>query len=361
MGILDQNTGLFSGANNLKNFDFLRSLGVAQGASGINPSPIWSSLFNGAKSALGGLGSMNPWMLGAGVGMQGLASLLNGAPQFEDVNKSWMDLFNAQTGAPQANRDLNYQRSNAFYNQLMGSGALNPTNWLAKASGMGDQASGQIKAILDALKNGQYSPEAQLKSFLSQNPALANMAGQTADQSLMNGGQSFSALAEATARNNVDKMASQMGASGLLGGGSIGGAALSSLMRGAMVPLLQVQTQLAQLRQNSFMNAYSPAAQAFMNLLAAQPGQLLQGAGQLGIMAQFFGQQGSGLAGLLGDASQQQILAPNIQQKAGKWDWLGQIGGTLTGGGVGNMMNQNNLSNVSNMWKSLLNARDGLS
>ena len=191
--------------------------------------------------------------------------------------------------------------SNPFYQQLQSGGTYDPTRFMGAGAGLYGQG---ISALQGGVSDADYA-------------RAREQARQTAEGAYTMYGQSARDLAQRQSRAAQEQIASELAGSGALNSG----AALASIAEGTANPLLQAETNLAQL----YGNAYTGTA-----------GQLYGQAGQnLSNIASLYGQQGAqqyGLGGqalgLLGQYGQSQYIAPQYYQQPG-------IGDTLLGAGLG--------------------------
>jgi hypothetical protein len=236
-----------------------------------------------------------------------------------DITAPWV-------AANGGSRDMNYQRSNAWYNRLNGNGPMNPENWFKQASGYANGAQGDLleKMRLAAGRSGQDI----FSSFQTTQPQMQDMAGRVADAGISSYGSSMNDLAKVQSQEAIRALENRFGANG----GLANGAAMASMARGASEPLLQALAQIAQLRANAFQGGYLPMANAgYARELGRtdEYGRALGGANQ---SMQSLGQIGGTLGGWLNDQSQQYWLAPQLQVQKGALPGLLGTAGTVLGG-----------------------------
>lgn len=268
-----------------------------------------------------------------------------------DANQDWLDDFNRQYGLPSANRDLNYERSNAFYNRLTSGGSLDPTAWLGKASGYEDKAAG----IYGAMDRAARSSEADKASaFLSAMPGLEQYASRVTQGALGSGGSTWEELARGLSASSRRDMENRLGASGALGVSS--GAAARAISGAAQEPLMNALASIAQTRAQAYSGAINPLAQMAYQGIQNKGGEYAQILQALSPYYQGSLSMGSNLASLLGQQSEQAILAPDIRQRTGAGQQLFEAllaggAGALSGGGaellgsLGSELFQNALQN----------------
>lgn len=281
---------------------------------------------------------MNPLLIAlAGMAAKGIGGLIQSKQPYEDVLGQWLKGYNGNLGAPSWNRDLNWDKSNALYQQLT-NGGLNPLAYL----GRGDSLSEQARVITDALTRGDWSPGTMQKTFLANLPGLTAGAGTVADAATSAAGTSMRDLARAVSARSLNNMQNALGAGGMFGAAA--GPVAASLSAGAQEPLMQAETAINQLRSNAFNSAYNPMASFTMQNIANEPSLR---AGFADLYSRLGAQQYSAanpLLSMLGGLSEQALVAPNLQQRQ-SWlaSLLGGFGNTAAGVGsygLGNMMSQ---------------------
>lgn len=248
-----------------------------------------------------------------------------------DANQDWLKYFNSQNGYNSNNRDLNASNSQYFRNLLTDGGGLDPSFWMGQAKG----TAGSMSSLLENLSNmSKSSTQDRTKAFLSTMPGLQDYAQGVTDRSMKSAGTSFEDLAKAQSAQSVRQMANKLGSGGMFGASS--GAALSSLGGAAQMPLLESLNQMAQMRSGIYNNALNPLAQMAYN---RELGRTNEAAGALGAangLMSSYGNIGQGLAGLLGQQSEQMFLGPEMRVRTGMGEQLGTaaLGGLMNGLGA---------------------------
>ena len=255
---------------------------------------------------------------------------LLGGNHVEDNTSGWMSGYNKQNGYASGNRDLNYSRSNAMYGQLTGGGMMDPSSWYGRAAGlMGMQGNALQSSGQMAGRSGQSIWDTFSQSLPGMQSAARGIAGDATSL----GAQSLSGLADLQAANAGARTAGMLSRTGI---GGHSGAAAGAIARATAEPLLNAQSQIGQMYNNSYMSALSPLAQAgysrelnrtneFLNMLQG----LNQTQGNYGSMA-------SPLMNALAEQSQQQILAPQLQRVQTQ-GLLPMIAGAALTGGAGQL------------------------
>lgn len=213
--------------------------------------------------------------------------------------------------AAQNGRDLNGERSNAFYGMLTNPGSsMNVSDLYGKAQ---DQYGRSASDLMGELGGAQGS--------------MMSQAQQVASAATSPYGQNANALAAQQANETRRSLEQRLGASGLGNFGS--GAALSSIAQGASEPYAQALTNISQLYSNAYQNAYSPMQQSALSSISNRGNQ--------------YASLGNSLLGQLGSQSEQALLSPNFQTSAFgslMGNALGSVGGQLGGmlsSGIGNI------------------------
>lgn len=282
---------------------------------------------------------MNPLLIAALAGMatKGIGGLIQSKQPYEDVLGQWLKGYNGNLGAPSWNRDLNWDRSNALYQQLT-NGGLNPLAYL----GRGDSLSEQARVITDALTRGDWSPGTMQKTFLANLPGLTAGASTVADAATSAAGTSMRDLARAVSARSLNNMQNALGAGGLFGAAS--GPVAASLSAGAQEPLMQAETAIDQMRSNAFNAAYNPMAAFTMQNIANEPSMKAAFADMYSKLANQQYAAANPLLSMLSGLSEQAFVAPNMQQRqSGLAALLGQLGGTASSVGsygLGQLMSQ---------------------
>lgn len=244
-----------------------------------------------------------------------------------DPTADYMKGLNAQWGAPEGNRDLNYGRSNAFYNQLIGGGAMDPSAWMNQALGYSPYANQMMRGASDSANRGGTDI---FNAFSQVQPGMMGMAGDVANRATTRFEGSMMDLANQQSRDALRTLENRLGAGGAFGTSS--GAALSALARGAATPLMEAQTNINNMYSNAFQNAYNPMAQMGYGRELNRTNEFLQALQGANQSMSTLGGQGQGLANLLGQQSEQIIYMPQWQQQEGMF---GNILGAALGGGTG--------------------------
>jgi hypothetical protein len=206
-------------------------------------------------------------------------------------------------------RDLNAARSNDFYAKLTQPGGnLNSNTWYNLAQqATGQAANYQNKAGAVASRGGGDI----LAELLKLQPAMQESAGRTAIAATSKAGTSLMdmALAASTsARNALETRFGNRGGFDMPTGGM-----LSALSRGAQEPILQAQQAIAQLYSQAFQNAYNPLAALASGREYGRPNEFVQVAQGFQGQAGQAGTLGAQLAQLLGQNSEQALIAPQFQ------------------------------------------------
>lgn len=249
-----------------------------------------------------------------GAGLSGLGTLLQGAQPYQDTTAGWLKGFNKQIKAPEGNRDLNWANSSRLTDALWGSGSLNPQAYLQKATGYSNNAAdiyNQLQRGYGA--GGPFSAQGMQQSFYGMQPEMRSLAQGIAEDSTSRAGQSMEAAAAQASSRALRNMQNQMGSQGLFGAAS--GPVAASLSYGAQEPLMQAQTAINQMYGQNYMGAYNPMAAFGMQNIQSMPAAL-GNIGQLyaGLADQQYG-AANPLLSLLGDQSQQVLMAPDLQQR----------------------------------------------
>jgi hypothetical protein len=249
-----------------------------------------------------------------GSALSGIGSAIQARQPYEDTLSGFLKGYNARLGAPESNRDLNWARSNDFYKRLTGGGALDPTSYLQRATGYAGDASGLYNQVVKGLgAGGAFTAKGMQKTFAGLSPELQALSAGVANDATSRAGASMAALAQAVSNRQLSNMQNRMAAGGLFGAAA--GPVAASLAHGAQEPLMQAQTAIDQMYNNSYMGAYNPMAAFSMQNIQAQPtamanmGQLYQS-----LAEQQYGAANPLLAALAGQ-SEQAILAPDLQKR----------------------------------------------
>lgn len=205
-------------------------------------------------------------------------------------DSKYVDPTQAYADAHGGNRDLNATRSNAFY------------DFLTKAG-----TSGNVSEMLrSALEQYGRTGAQQVGEFNAALPGITSGAAGVADQALSMYGEPAEAYAARMADANRRSIEQRLSTSGLGNFGS--GAALSAIAGGVATPYAETARDLANMRSQAFMGAYSPTAQATYGNILGRGNQ--------------YANLGNALMGALAGQSEQQILAPAFQYKPGFWDTM---------------------------------------
>lgn len=212
-------------------------------------------------------------------------------------DSKYVDPTEQYAAAHGGNRDLNAKRSDPFYDFLTKAGSSgNVSEMLGRALSEYGRTSGQ-----------QYDEFAQAL------PNIMRGASGVADEALSMYGAPAEAYAARLSDSNRRGIEDRLSASGLGNFGS--GAALSAIAGGVATPYAQTARDLAGMRSQAFMNAYSPTAQATYGAQLNRGNQ--------------YANLGNSILAALAGQSEQQILAPAFQYKPGFWDTMASstIGG----------------------------------
>jgi len=278
-------------------------------------SEAWNS---DAGAVVGGI--LAPWTMldekrRAGVGRAwDWANTPQGGTPAYDLTEEWVKQHGGQ-------RDLNYEKSQAFYNQLTGQNSfMNPENWYKQLSGMGTD--------IQSLAN--RSSGDIMNTFMQANQSqLMDWAGQVARGATSQAGQTFQDLARQRSYDSSRRMESQMGRGGMFSTG--GGAQAAALNAAAQSPLLETLAQYDQMYSNAFQQNYGNAFQNQMNYEYNRPNTMLN----------LYNSQSNNAGNLLAQLaglSQQQILAPSfVEGQAGQTplNVMGQVAAAAIPIGVG--------------------------
>lgn len=205
-------------------------------------------------------------------------------------DSKYVDPTQAYADAHGGNRDLNAGRSNSFY------------DFLTKA-GSGGNVSEMLGRALS--EYGRTSAQ-QVGEFNAALPGITEGAAGVADQALSMYGAPAEAYATRMSDANRRSIEDRLSTSGLGNFGS--GAALGAIAGGVATPYAETARDLAGMRSQAFMNAYSPTAQATYGAQLNRGNQ--------------YANLGNALLGALAGQSEQQILAPAFQYKPGFWDTM---------------------------------------
>lgn len=258
-------------------------------------------------------------MFGGSALATGLGSWLQSKQPYEDQAQGWIDKYN------NGNRDLNWRNSGRLTDALWGNGTLDPQTYLQKATGYSGNAAdiyNQLRAGLG--EGGRYSAAGMQGQFANLNPQLQDLASGVADSSTRRFGTSMEALAQAQSNRALQSLQNKMGGAGLFNVAA--GPVASSLAQGAAEPLMAAQSAINQLYGQNYMGAYNPMAAFSMGNIQQAP-QNMANMGQL--YAALADQQysaASPLLGLLGQQSEQALIAPQLKQRTSV---LGSILGGL--------------------------------
>lgn len=208
---------------------------------------------------------------------------------------------------PGTDRYVGPDTSNPFYQQLQSGGTYDPTKYFSGGQNAYQQG---ISALQGGVSPGQYD-------------MARSQAQKTAEGAYTMFGQSAQDLAQQQARLAQNQVASEYAGSGALNSG----AALNAISAGTAAPLLNAQTQLAQL----YGNTYGGTAN---QLYGQDYGNLQAAAGMYGNLGQAQYGIGSQALGQLGNYAQSAYIAPQYYQQQG----LGSgLMGVLTGGLAGGL------------------------
>ena len=270
-----------------------------------------------------------PWwlplaMTGVGLASNWIGNATNRGPQDQTAN--WLNQFNAANGFDPNNRDLNAGRSNQFWNMFTGSGSMNPSGWLGGAQSFNNMAQG---ALGDAVNSANRSAGDIWASFAKTQPAMSAWATGVSSDAMMNNGAAAEAYARRASSDATRAIENNLARSGAFG--TVNGAALSALAEGAANPLLQIERDLAAMRNSAYMNAFMPMANAgygrelgrtneYLNLVSGA----LNGMNTMGGI-------GLNLANLMAPQAEQMFLAPDLVYQPNMWQTLG---GALLGTGA---------------------------
>ncbi len=265
---------------------------------------------------------------------------LFGSNKTVDLSQDWLKGFNAQNGFADGNRDLNAQRSNAFYKQLTSGGNMDPSSWYARAMGIGGM---QNNAMNGAMQMANRSAGDVWGDFArGALPGMQGAAQAAAVGATSRGEQSMLDLARmrsAEARNAAELMASRTG----LGTMGSSGAATAAIAKAMQAPLLEAEAGINQQYGNAYMGALNPLMGYGYQREASRGDDYLKALSGINQAQGNYLQAGGGLSQLLGEQSQQYLLAPMLQQvqQQGLLQKLGDaalygLGGAL-GGGLGTL------------------------
>lgn len=223
--------------------------------------------------------------------------------------------------AGMGNRDINYAKSQPFYEMLMGGGPMGASGWY----NLGKTYAAKMGTALDQAGAYAKRPTADIMSEIGRSSSGADrIATQAAGRATSRGQASMVDLAELAASRARANMERRFGAQGLFGNRS--GGTLAALMQGTAEPLLQAETAVNQ----AYGNAY---AQNFGALLDKITGREFNRPSEMAGIASGFGQglslagsQGGLLAQLLGTQAEPALVAPQFQTKPSALDTMSDIG-----------------------------------
>lgn len=247
-------------------------------------------------------------------------------------NKTGFDFFGGlgltggykQVGSPSDVTLLNADNYNSWMNQLgkYGSSAY---------GSMSDAATNYNNLIAKMLSGqGQYAtlsdPNAMANQFLGQQGNLAQLANQNVGTALSDVYSTGRAQAQAAGADARKQAADQLAAAGLLRSGG----AVQSMTDATANPILQMETNLAQLRSQAYQNQLASLQSGYGSSLQAGAGNALnlaqlESAGY-GNLANLYGN-------LFGQTTQQQTnlnepvyYQPQYEKQAGLLDYLMSAG-----------------------------------
>lgn len=224
-----------------------------------------------------------------------------------DPTQDWITQYNG------GNRDLNYERSDAFYNLLTQNGSSgNPMSWLNSAQNM----SGQQNALLSALTSSANRSGADMFNQFSEfQPGMMTMAGNVADQAMQYNGQQIEDYANMRSRDSMRSLENTLGGSGLFS--TSNGAALAAMARGAQTPIMEAMTNLGNMRSQAYMNAYTPMANTGYQSVVGQTDALASALNGVNNAMGVNGNIGGNLMSLLGSQSESAWLTPQMVEQNG--------------------------------------------
>jgi hypothetical protein len=204
--------------------------------------------------------------------------------------------FKTTTSMDIPGQNLNAGSGDAFMRMLTGSGGMNAQNAFGQAFGAIGRSPSDYATLMGTAQ-----------------PQLSALAGQTADAAMQQYGTDARTLAQQQSQAARQAIESRLARSGLGNYGS--GAALGAIARGAAEPLMQAETDIANMRSQAYQNAYNPLAQQLMS-------------GALGQGSQYGNLANTLFAGLA-QQSAPEWMAPVYSQTPG---WGSQVLGGLVGG-----------------------------
>ena len=245
-----------------------------------------------------------------------------------DATQDWLSGFNAQNGFGANNRDLNAGRSNAFYDLLRGGGSMDPRLWYARAGDLADQVSGLGAGLSKALA---ATPEDRTRALLSVMPGMEEIASRVQAGAGSYGGTAAEDEARAASSRGRRSAEGSLSRSGALSAAASGGNG-RMVVDAASEPLLNAVMRVSELRSQAYQNAINPLLQQTLDSINRRSSEYGAGIGALSGAQQGYLGAGQGLAGLLADQSQQYLIAPQVQQRTGFGE---QLGNSLLSGVVG--------------------------
>jgi hypothetical protein len=243
---------------------------------------------------------VNPMLLMALLGTGGgLLKDLMSPKGTQDLTADW---------AAKNGRDLNGDRSQAFYDMLSPGGQLDSGSWYNMGRGYAGQAGGQTDR---AAEMANRSSGNILEQLLRMQPEMQRSAAGTATGATSRGAASMADLAAEASARARSNMENRFGAGGQFG--TTSGGTLAALMRGTSEPLLQAQSNINQMYSGAYQNAFSPMAQGFMAREFGRPQEYQGVASSYQKSADQALGTGGLLAQLLGGQSEQALVAPQFQ------------------------------------------------
>lgn len=242
-----------------------------------------------------------------------------------DATQDWLTGFNAQNGYGAGNRDLNAGRSNAFYDLLRGGGSMDPRTWYARAGDLADRSMGMAAGLSKALGASPLERTAALASVL---PGMQDIAGRMTAGAMGDNGSSLEDMARAASSRGRR----QAEGSATRAGGMTTGARSQMIVDAASEPLLAAVQRLGELRAQTYQGAMNPLMEGAAGAIDRKASDYANGLGAISSAQQPLLGAGQGLAGLLGDQSNQAFLTPQIMQRTGFGE---QLGSALLSGALG--------------------------